>query len=501
MPKLNENSLDATLLETREHPFYLANKAIWARNMAAYGGGFGYIAASLIRHISEPKEEYAERLRRACYTNYPRRIANLITQYVLARRPEREDADPEIVEDFSRTGMRVDEVMRQVATYLTVCGCAWLAVDMPAFDGVRSLQQQRQERLRPYGVALSPLDVPDWHYADDGQLDWVLMREKEHDNSDPCTQPHQIDIRKLWTRDEVAVMRHDRTSGERTLRIIPHGLGCVPFIRQQEVDGYGIRATHWFEDVVRISDTILNYNSEAGMNVVKQMFGLLIVPEDFIASLKQRDEEEKDAGKDTAGELTHVLARSAAIVESPEGKGCTRYISPSGAETAAIRAEIEALRHDMYSTVGLAVSKDNTRLVESAEAKAWDFQGVEQYMATRADMLEQCECLAWRMMNAWDSAIPVPKVYYNRNFAIMDMEKSVQTLLQLSGFNQGNGDYQREIGKTAVQLLNRIRQLPQDTVEGILEGIEKQETDADLALRNAVLAGAAAASQGDAGKA
>lgn len=476
--------LDYNQLYSRENPFYTENKTRWQRCLAAYGGGGDYIAKALVRHMSEVLPEYRERLARACYTNYPRRVATLITQYVLAKRPEREGADPDMLEDWSRTGMRVDEVMRQFSTYLNICGCAWLAVDMPAFQGYKTKADEIAERLRAYCVALNPLQVPDWCYGADGQLLWVLAAEERLDNTDPFVQARKIRVRKLWTRHDVTVVAINETTGERTINTIQHGLGRVPFVRHVEVDGYGIGENHWFEDVVRISDAILNAASEAQMNVVKQMFGLLVVPEDLLQTVRQEEYDNTGANNNAShdGEpLSHTLARSAALFESTEGKGCCRYIAPSGTETAVIRSEIDAMRREMYSAVGLATSKDNTKMVESAEAKAWDYMSVEQYMATRADILEQCEIAAWQMLNLWQPTIGVPNVIYNRNFAILDLKESVATLLELSAFNAENNPYQREIGKTALAMLNRLRQLPADKAEEIAQLIEDSTPGTDKA--------------------
>ena len=483
-------AIDHNLIFSRENPFYTANKNLWQRCLAAYGGGTKYIKHALVRHMSEIEPEYIERINRASYMNYPRRIATLITQYVLAKRPEREGADSEVVEDFTRTGLRVDEVMRQFSTYLNICGCAWLAVDMPSFDGYKTKADEIAERLRPYGVALSPLQVPDWSYAADGKLAWVLEAEVRLDNSDPMAEPSVIEVRKLWNRTEVLVLTHNKRTGERTESVVQHGLGAVPFVRHVEIDGYGLGENHWFEDVVRISDSILNAGSEAQMNVVKQMFGLLVIPEDFLDTInRQRDEQQTNTGDATGKNepLSYTLARSAALFESAEGKGVSRYISPSGAETTTIRSEIDALRKEMYSTVGLATSKENTKAVESAEAKAWDYQNIEHYMATRADVLEQCEMQAWRFINAWMPTIPVPTISYNRNFAILELQESVATLLELSGFNQDNEPYQREVGKTALAMLNRLRQLPADKTEEILRLIDSSTPGADKAERDALV--------------
>lgn len=476
-------TLDTSILFERKNCFYAANAKKWRRGMAAYGGGACYVEAALIKHTNEIPPEYAERLKRAAYINYPRRVATLITQYVLSKRPTREGASAEYVEDFSRTGLRVDEVMRQFSTYLNICGTAWLCVDSPAFDGEPTKADEQRERLRPYCIVLSPLSVPDWHYGADGKLDWVLTKETRIDNSDPFHLPEKIEIRKLWTRSEVLIVTM-RESGTITKAIVKNPVGEVPFVRHVEVDGYGIGENHWFEDVVQISDAILNANSEAQMNVLKQMFGLLIIPEDFLDTVKEQHENAKngDSGANDGGKtpepLSYTLARSAAVFESADGKGVTRYIQPAGTETQTIRNEVDALKRELYSVVGLAASKD-TKMVESAEAKAWDFLNVEAYMQTRADILEQCEVKAWELLHAWQTAIPVPTVSYNRNFATLDIKEAVANLVELSGFCQDNDPYQRSIGKVALSLLNRMYQLPADVMEEITNLIDESTPGTD----------------------
>lgn len=460
---------DYSRLFTREHPFYSAHKRAWLRSHLAYSGGAGYIDQALVKHLSEIEDEYAERKNRAYYFNWPRKIARMITQYVLATRPERENADHDIVEDWDRRGLRVDEVMRQFSSMLNVYGVAWLAVDMPHFSGLKTKADELREKLRPYCVALSPLAVTDWCYGASGELEWVLVQEQELDNSNPFESPVAVDVRKLWTRDTVTIVSQ-RSDGYRSEEVVEHNLGVVPFIRKEEVDGYGIDANHWFEDVVRISDAILNNESEAQMNTVKQMFGLLVVSESFANSARATRLDDNEEEKSMSG----VISRSAAIIESGEDRGISRYISPGGVENSTIRAENQALIRMLFECVGLATSKD-TKMVESAEAKMWDFQNVEQFMRDRADVLEQCEYQAWQLMNRWNPAITLPTISYNRNFAVLDLHESVTTLLELSGFNAENNDYQREISKTAVVLLNRLRQLSQEKQEQITDIINSTE--------------------------
>ena len=461
-------------LFTREHPFYRWHKDTWRHNHRAYSGGKEYIQSALVKHISEVDEEFCERRIRGYYFNWPRKIARIITQYVLSVRPDRQGGNPDLVEDWNRCGLRVDEVMRQFSTYLNVFGAAWLAVDMPAFEGPMTKADEIKKKLRPYCVALNPLQVTDWCYGADGELDWVLVKEFVYDNSDPFTSAKDVQVVKLWTRNALVWASHS-TDGSVEHRVTPHDLGVVPFIRKVEVDGFGLDANHWFDDVVSISDAILNNESEAQMNIIKQAFGLLIVPDSFVNNIDrpQSSSDDGDAPLPPPGSnaVAKVLSRSAAITEAPEERGIARYICPNGASNSAIRAENEALVRMMFECVGLAVSKD-TKMVESAEAKLWDFQNIEQFMKTRADVLEQSEVQAWQLMNKWMSTVPVPTVSYNRNFSVLDLQQAVSTLTELSAFNADSPTYQKEIGKTAAFLHNRLRQVAQDRQEEIVDEVE-----------------------------
>jgi len=133
--------VDCEAVFRRQHPLYRLNRPVWEKSRDAYAGGADYIRQALVKHVSEIELEFEERLRRACYFNYPRKIARLITQFVLSADAHRDSADPALVEDFSRDGMRTVEVMRQFSTLLNLYGAAALWVDMPFFDGEIDLER------------------------------------------------------------------------------------------------------------------------------------------------------------------------------------------------------------------------------------------------------------------------------------------------------------------------------------------------------------------------
>lgn len=461
---------DFEYLFRREHSVYQKNKAIWKRASEAYSGGVGYIEQALIKHVSEIDLEFLERRQRAYYFNYPRKIARLITHYVLSSDPQRQNADSAMIEDFSRGGLRTNEVMRQFSTLLNVYGSAWMLIEMPRFDGDIDPERKQRERLRPYAIAVSPLSVIDWAYGSDGRLEWALIEENSCNNNDPFEAPIYRRCRRLWTRNEWTLFEKDAGSGTVILRERgSHNLGVVPLVQAVEADGFGMDANHWFEDIVRISDAILNNESEAQMNIVKQMFGLLIISENFVRSARQPRVQSEDDDENSP-KFSHILARSAAIWEGTEEKGISRYISPSGTETKQIREENINLKKEMFDIVGMAIQRESPSS-QTAESKAWDHQNVKQFLVSRVDILEQAETKCWELMNLWDATIKVPEVIYNREFAVVNMKESIDTLMGLNSLAAGS-EYRREISRAAVSVLEKIKKITPESRKIILAEIE-----------------------------
>ena len=459
---------DYEYLFRRRHALHRANRETWERSRAAYNGGEAYIRRALVRHVSEVEPEFAERLRRAYYFNYPRKLARLITQFILSIEPQRDGAEPELVEDFSRTGLRANEVMRQFSTLLNIYGGAALTVEMPYFEGEVDCERKQQERLRPAVRAWSPLEVADWAWGADGQLEWLLVEERTLADRGPFLPPVPALRRKLFTRNETLIFERPAGVGSVELRARAcHNLGCVPGVLAFEPDGFGIDGDHYFEDVVRISDAILNNESEAQMNVVKQMFGLLVISDSFARGARPLS----SGGNGREGEkFSHLLARSAAIWESPEEKGISRYISPSGTDSSAIRAENDALKRELFDVVGMALIQPS-RAAQTAEAKAWDHHQIKQFLACRVDQLEQAELRCWELMHEYDRTVPVPSIAYNREFAVTDLKSSIESLIELRQLS-GGSEYHREIARTALFLLEKVRKIDPERREQIRREIE-----------------------------
>ena len=309
--------------------------------------------------------------------------------------------------------------------------------------------------------------MTDWAYGDDGRLLWVLLKENVFDNSDPFSMPRHYSRRRLIERDRWRLFESS-TAGIAEIAGGVNPAGCVPLIEITEPDGFGLDARHWFEDVVRISEAILNNESEAQMNVVKQMFGMLVVSDAFVRGGKSR--QNGNSGSNFAA----TVARSAAIVESVEEKGISRFISPSGVENAAIRAENISLKRELYDVVGLAVQSPS-REAQTAESKAWDFQNVCQFLSARADLLEQAEKAAWSLMQKFDPGIHIPQISYSRKFAVRDLADSIGGLLQLRELESGPS-FRRALSRSALDLLDAVGNVGNTDRKMILDEIENTQT-------------------------
>ncbi|MBO5762454.1 MAG: hypothetical protein J6R85_01155 [Lentisphaeria bacterium] len=459
-------SIDCDFVFRREHPRRRANREIWERIRAAYNGGDSYIQRALIKHVSEVEPEYLERQRRACYFNYPRKLSNLITNYVLSVEPQRDGASPELVEDFSRDGLRVNEVMRRYSTMLNLYGNAALLVEMPYFEGEIDEERKISERLRPGVRVLSPLEIADWATGSDGKLQWLILEECRMLDNGPFLPPTPVRRRKLWTREEYYIFESSRDGSVQLLAQGKNPLDAVPVVMMNLSEHAAVK-NGTFEDVVRISDAILNNQSESQMNIVKQMFGLLVISDTFARGVRS----EQPAGKGSSAErFSHIIARSAAIWETPEERGISRYISPSGADSATIREENMLLKQELYEILGLTLTP-GSKQPESAESKSWDQHQTRQFLTGRVDLLEQSEIACWELMHRFDETIPIPSVIYNREFAVVDLQHTMEALLGIHQLADGP-EFRKEIGRTALFLLEKIKKVPSSIRSKILKELE-----------------------------
>ncbi len=240
----------------REHPEYVARKAMWKQYQDLYAGGERLRANAseyLVRRHKEPGEVYAERLGRVFYENYIGSIIDWYAATLLRREPIMlmEGHDPSaksyynlLADDCDLKGTNLSDFFRRQFVQALVLGGSYTVVDFPR-TGDAALSRAEEDasgRSRAYLVDYTPEEVINWSYDQTGGLEWAVIRTS-------CLQQSAVTDAK-WER-ETRWIYYDRENfqiyrkagDERPLELIDegrHGLAAlrrVPLFQMKISEG------------------------------------------------------------------------------------------------------------------------------------------------------------------------------------------------------------------------------------------------------------------------
>ena len=175
---------------SREHPEYIARKAMWKKYRDLYAGGEQLrqnAGQYLIRRSKEPGEVYQERLERVFYENYVGSAIDWYAATLMRREPAilcegENDAGKqfynEFVEDCDLKGTNLTDFFRRQLVQTLVYGRSYVAVDFPRFPEMAANRAEEEAlgRSRAFLADYSPEEVINWSRDDRGNLDWVVLR-------------------------------------------------------------------------------------------------------------------------------------------------------------------------------------------------------------------------------------------------------------------------------------------------------------------------------------
>ena len=174
----------------REHPEYVANRAMWNKYKDLYAGGeqlYRNASEYLIRRHKEPGDIYQERLGRVFYENYIGSIIDWYAATLMRREPvvlfeghndAAKDYFSDFAEDCDLRGTSLAEFYRQQFVRAMVWGQSHIAVEFPKVNGVPKTRAEEDAmgRSRAYLVDYSPEEVINWSRDSRGNLEWVVIR-------------------------------------------------------------------------------------------------------------------------------------------------------------------------------------------------------------------------------------------------------------------------------------------------------------------------------------
>ena len=399
-------------LVARRHPEYEKKKEHWDFLASTYAGGRAWFNDNIFRYFKEGDQEFKERLERAYRFNHTREVVNLINKYLFKEVIHRNtDEAPEQIRNFwkraTRQNASIDAFMAAIDLQSSIYGRIWVVVDSTMNVDVESVADEKKNDARAYAYWISPQQLLDVAWDEDGNMLWALIVEIARDDEDPFTSTGQEYQRyRLWTQNEWYLFREEvkkgsGNSGRRQAKVVledsgQHNLGVVPVF---PVDCIGESESPYFspsliDDIAYLDRAVANYLSNLDAIIQDQTFSQLAIP---VQSLLPGDENH-----------TKVLEMGTKRVFTFDSESGNQpfYLSPDPKQAQMIITTIKTVINEIYHSVGVAgerTKQDNAQGIDnsSGAAKMYDFQRVNSLLVTKAERLERAERQMMELAAKW----------------------------------------------------------------------------------------------------
>ena len=384
----------------------------WQYLLESYVGGKEYKEAGhLTRYVLETDAEYSARLRTTPLENHCASVISVYNSFLFREEPKR-DFDNNgmtfelemFLRDADFDGRSLNAFMKDVATWASVFGHAWIIVSKPDVGAVTVADEQAQGS-RPYVSLLTPLAMLDWQYSrqPSGKVELTYIRYLEETTGELTTV-------KEWTMTEIRTSTVNVRTDQMVEEIVEvNGLGRIPAVcaynGRSIIRGFGV------SDITDIADAqkfIYNATSE-----VEQTIRM-----DSHPSLVKTPETQAGVG---AGSLIHM----------PDNldPGLKPYLLEFGG--ASVDSIYKAIEHSIGSIDKMA----NTGAVRATESRTMsgvametEFQLLNARLSEKADNLELAE---EQMFEFWFQYIGqqwMGEIEYPGSFNIRDTGSEIQQL-------------------------------------------------------------------------
>ena len=416
--------VELNALINRRHPEYDKLIGHWEFLDATYEGGRAWFDTNIFRYHKEGDKEYDARVRRAYRFNHSREIVDLVNKYLFKGEIHRyrEDANPALIKFWkaaTRNGVDIDSYMRHIAKLSSTYGRIWVVVDsINRGDG----DSVRDANVQVYSYEVAPQDMLDMSFDDEGNLNWVLIRESVRDDKDPFSSSGDVSYRyRLWTTESWYLIEEDTTasdSGEQTYKLAgkgDHELGVVPvFCVDHMISESQYSSPSLIGDIAYLDRACANYLSNLDAIIQDQTFSQLAMPAQGLLP-----------GQD--GHSALIEAGTKRIFTFDGEAGNPFYLSPDPKQAELIITSIKQIINEIYHSVGVAgerTKQDNSMGIDNSSgvAKAYDFERVNSLLVSKAAALQRAEnklielVLRWHGLDEFDAEESTPLVVYPINF-------------------------------------------------------------------------------------
>ena len=466
---LSQSDIDNLI--KRRHPEYEGMVAHWDFLGLCYVGGRKWFTKdNLFKYHKEGAGEYRNRLKRAYRFNHSREVVDLVNKYLFRSDIKRSNSAHECLKRFWKStttdGQGIDEFQKGLSTKNSIFGCPWVVVDSTIRDA--DTQSDEEEQGGAYAYIVNPQDVLDMSWADDGSLNWVLIREWHRKDSDPLKGDSGMQARyRLWTKTESVLI--EKSDEKYSVVSNPnHNLGEVPAFRADNLfspETYVSPAL--IADIAYLDRACANYASNLDVIIQDQSFSQLAMPAQNVLP-----------GED-AYEQTVKMGTKRVFLYDGEGGSEPKYLSPDPRQAQLIISATQQLINEIYHSVGLAgerTKQDNSKGIDNSSgvAKSKDFERVVSLLIAKASALQSAERKMARLVLKWHGQ-DVPDespVDYSDSFDVRGVAEDISLAMQLSALEVPDSIMSQQL----TQLIDKMfPHLSKDVIESIRRDADNWE--------------------------
>lgn len=480
--KLSQQALKKLI--NRRHPEYKDRLDHWMFCQATYEGGRAWFEDNIFKYMKEGETEFEDRKKRAYRFNHTREVVDLVNKYIFKSPVSRSSDAPEELKEFWKSatinGRKIDYLMRVASQHSSVFGRPWIFVDNNIPQGVKTQKDQKTSGGRIYAYVVSPIDVLDLAWGDDGGLDWIMVRETRRDDEDPLNSSGDVSQEfRIWTRQSWALFKINKkgAKGDYNVELVDvqaHNLGLVPAIPLDDRDTENpYVCPSLIEDIAYLDRAVGNYLSNLDAIVQDQTFSQLVIPSQALVGVGESDNGEDSVAERDRASIIAMGTKRIFTYDGQSPKG-PQYISPDAAQANLILAVINKIIHEIYHSVGMAgerTKQDNATGIDNSSgvAKAYDFERMNAMLGNKAKSLEAAENKISEIVLAWANK-DAPKdelVSYPVEFDVRSLYDEFDIATKFKAI-EGPKEIRRE------QMIRLIEKLYPELPKDLLDSIKKE---------------------------
>lgn len=391
----------------RRHPEYVDQLKHWGFLEDTYNGGRDWFKSNIFRYMKEGDKEFADRLSRAYRFNHTREVVDLLNKYIFKQNIERGvDNAPDSVKNFweksTKNGLGIKDLSRQISKKSSIYGRVGIVVDSTMPDhGAISKAEAKKLDVKTYAYIITPQQMLDYAYDDEGNLNWILIEEHIRDDKDPMLSSGEGKIQyRLWTTTYWALYEKIKKAGKKVayqeVGRGEHSLGIVPVvIADNTISDEDYSSPSLIGDIAYLDRAVGNYLSNLDAIIQDQTFSQLAMP------------AQNTLAEDDAKTKLLEMGTKRVFLYNGENGAAPFFLSPDPKQAAIILQTVNKIVNEIYHTVGLAgerTKQDNAMGIDNSSgvAKAYDFERVNALLSAKADSLEVVENKIAKIVALWN---------------------------------------------------------------------------------------------------